>query len=87
LEKNKRVTLHFTPTGASWMNLVESFFSVITRQAIRRGTFASESNLIAAIDLFIGGWNGRCEPFKWTKTADEILSRAKMVKKTSTTEH
>ncbi len=87
LKKNKRVTLHFTPTGASWMNLVESFFSVITRQAIRRGTFASVEDLIGAIDVFISGWNGRCAPFKWRKTADEILSRAKTVKKTSATEH
>jgi len=69
------------------MNLVESFFSVITRQAIRRGTFASVDDLVAAIEVFISGWSGRCAPFRWTKTADEILRRAKMIKNTSATEH
>ena len=51
LRKNKRVTLRFTPAGASWVNLVKSFFSVITRQAIRRGTFASVGDLVEAIDV------------------------------------
>ncbi|MGH3807260.1 MAG: IS630 family transposase [Pseudonocardiaceae bacterium] len=87
LAKNKRVTLHFTPTSASWMNLVEAFFSIITRQAIHRGSFPSVADLIAAIRRFIDGWNDRCEPFVWTKTADEILSHAKMIKKTSATNH
>ncbi|MGH8886982.1 MAG: hypothetical protein ACRDYX_17795, partial [Egibacteraceae bacterium] len=55
-------------------------------QAIRRGAFVSVDDLVGAVDLFIGGWNGRCEPFKWTKTADEILSRTKMAQKTSATD-
>ena len=49
---------------------------IITRQAIRRGTFTSVKDLIAAIETFIDGWNERCEPFVWTKTADEILAKA-----------
>ena len=73
LEKHPRVTLHFTPTSASWMNLVEVFFSIITRQAIRRGSYTSVRDLTSAISRFIEGWNTRCEPFTWTKTADEIL--------------
>ncbi len=77
LEKNKRITLHFTPTSASWMNLVEAFFSIVTRQAIVRGSFPSVPDLVAAIRRFVDGWNERCEPFVWTKTADEILSHAK----------
>jgi transposase len=77
LEKNKRVTLHFTPTSASWMNLVEAFFSIITRQAIVRGSFPSVPDLVAAIRRFVDGWNERCEPFVWTKAADEILSHAR----------
>ena len=55
----------------------EIFFGIITRQAIRRGTFGSVKDLIAAIETFIDGWNERCEPFVWTKTADEILAKAK----------
>ncbi|KUI15616.1 transposase [Mycobacterium sp. GA-1285] len=73
LAKNPRVTLHFTPTSGSWLNLVEVFFSIITRQAIRRGSFNSVKELITAISAFIDGWNQRCHPFVWTKTADEIL--------------
>jgi transposase len=71
--ENERVTLHFTPTGCSWMNMVEIFFGIITRQAIRRGTFTSVKDLIAAIGGFIDAYNGRCEPFAWTKNGDEII--------------
>ena len=76
LAKNPRITLHFTPTVGSWLNLVEVFFGIITRQAIRRGTFDSVKDLVAAIGTFIDGWNDRCHPFTWTKTADEILPHA-----------
>ena len=71
--QNPRVTLHFTPTSGDWLNLVEVFFSIITRQAIRRGSFDSVKELTTAIGAFIDGWNQRCHPFVWTKTADEIL--------------
>jgi transposase len=72
LAKNPRVTLHFTPTSGSWLNLVEVFFGIITRQAIRRGSFDSVKQLVGAIRTFIEGWNDRCHPFTWPKTADEI---------------
>ena len=87
LAANPRITMHFTPTSGSWMNMVEIFFGIITRQAIRRGTFTSVKDLIAAIETFIDGWNDRCEPFVWTKTADEILAKARPRKKTSDTRH
>jgi transposase/transposase-like protein len=77
LAKNPRITLHFTPTSGSWLNMVEIFFGIITRQAIRRGTFHSVRDLKAAIRAFIDGWNDRCEPFVWTKDADTILAKAK----------
>ena len=77
LAKHPRITLHFTPTSGSWLNLVEVFFGIITRQAIRRGTFTSVKDLVAAISRFIDGWNERCHPFIWTKTADEILPHAR----------
>ncbi len=78
--------MHFTPTSGSWLNLVEVFFGIITRQAIRRGTFTSVKDLIAAIETFIDAWNDRCQPFVWTKTADEILTKANR-KVTSNTRH
>jgi len=86
LAKHPRVHLHFTPTSASWMNLVEVFFSIITRQAIRRGSYTSVRDLTSAISRFIDGWNTRCEPFLWTKTADEILTHTTR-KRTSDAEH
>ena len=86
LERNPRITLHFTPTSGSWLNMVEIFFGIITRQAIRRGTFRSVKDLIGAITRFIDGWNDRCEPFIWTKTADQILNHSRS-KKTSFTRH
>src|SRR3954469_17602054 len=76
LTRHPRITLHFTPTSGSWLNLVEAFFGIITRQAIRRGSFTSVKELITAINRFIDGWNERCHPFTWTKTADEILPHA-----------
>jgi transposase len=77
LARNPRITLHFTPTSASWLNLVETFFAIITRQAIHRGSFASVDDLVAAIRRFIDAYNDRCEPFTWTKTADDILAKLK----------
>ena len=76
LARHPRITLHFTPTSGSWLNLVEVFFGIITRQAIRRGSFDSVKQLVSAISAFIDGWNDRCHPFTWTKTADEILPHA-----------
>ena len=76
LAKHPRITLHFTPTSGSWLNLVEVFFGIITRQAIRRGSFENVKQLVAAIRAFIDGYNERCQPFTWTKTADAILPRA-----------
>ena len=87
LAKNPRITLHFTPTSGSWLNMVEIFFGIITRQAIRRGTFTSVKDLITAIGTFIDGWNDRCQPFTWTKTADELLPHCKPGKRTSFTRH
>jgi len=87
LAKNPRVTLHFTPTSGSWLNMAEIFFSIITRQAIRRGSFTSVKDLIAAIEAFIDGWNDRCQPFTWTKTPDELIPRCRPGKRTSFTRH
>jgi len=76
LAAHPRVRVHFTPTHASWMNLAEVWFSIIERQAIHRGSFTSVRDLNAKIRAFITGWNDRARPFAWTKTADQILSKA-----------
>ena len=75
LASNQRVVVHFTPTHASWMNLVEVWFSIAERQAIHRGTFTSVKDLNRKIRAFIDGWNDRAHPFVWTKTADQILTK------------
>jgi transposase len=87
LARNPRITMHFTPTSSSWLNMVEIFFGIITRQAIRRGTFTSVKDLIAAIENFIDGWNERCQPFTWTKTAEDIIPKATGGQRTSFTRH
>jgi transposase len=86
LARHPRVQLHFTPTSASWLNLVEVFFSIVERQALRRGDFASVTDLVTAISRFCAAWNERCQPFAWTKPADEILAKFNR-QTTSATEH
>ena len=60
--RHPRITLHFTPTSGSWLNMAEVFFSIITRQAIRRGSFTSVKDLIAAIEAFINGGTTAATP-------------------------
>jgi transposase len=76
LEVNPRFKVHFTPTHASWMNLVEVWFGLVERQAVRRGVFKSVPDLNARLRAYIEGWNQRAHPFVWTKTAEEILQKA-----------
>ncbi len=70
----------------SWLNLVEVWFAIIERQAIHRGSFDSITDLNAKIRAFINGWNNRCHPFVWTKSADDILKKANR-RTTSNTAH
>ena len=76
LARHRSVTFHFTPTSASWMNQVETWFGILTRQAIRRGSFRSVKDLIAMIEAFTLQWNAGASPFSWVKSADEILAKA-----------
>jgi transposase len=76
LARHPRITFHFTPTSASWMNQVETWFGILTRQAIRRGSFGSVKELVAMIDAFTRQWNDGASPFAWVKSADEILAKA-----------
>ncbi len=92
LARHPRVQLHFTPTAGSWLNLVEAFFSIISRQALRRGSFPTVADLVAAIERFIAAWNDRCAPFTWTKDPDTVIAKAtdprhRKTQATSVTEH
>ena len=75
LAKNPQVTMHVTPTSGSWLNIIGIFLGIITRQAIRRASFAPLKDVITATEVFIDGWNQRCQPFTWVKTAEEIIGK------------
>ena len=75
LDKHPRFKLHFTPTSASWLNLVERFFAQITARRIRRGSYSSVDDLEAGIYDYLAQHNEKPKPFKWTKTAEDILTR------------
>ena len=75
LKQNPRVTLHFIPTSASWLNLVERFFGVITEKQIRRGVFHSVRDLEDKIMQFIDRHNEHPKPFVWTRSVADILEK------------
>jgi transposase len=87
LERHPRVHFHFTPTSASWLNMVEIWFSILTKQQVRRGVYHDVPELIAAIEHFIEGYNERAQPFVWTKTAEHVLAKAVQRQDTSETLH
>ena len=74
LLRHPRVHFHFTPTYASWLNLVERFFGLLTEKALKRGSHTSIAQLRAAILAYVDTHNDRGTPFTWVKTADEILA-------------
>lgn len=71
--KRPRYHLHFTPTAASWMNMAELFFSILTRQRVRRGSFTSVQALYKALHAYLRDWNQHPTPFSWTKTPERVL--------------
>jgi transposase len=75
LAKHPRFNMHFTPTSASWLNMVERFFRDITTERLRRGVFTSVPELISAIDEYIDHHNAHPKPFIWTKSARDILQK------------
>lgn len=79
LARNPHVHFHFTPVGSSWLNQIEIWFGILTRQSIRRGTFASVHVLIKQIRDYIDTWNIDAKPFIWTATAGEILAKVRIV--------
>ena len=88
LAKRPHYHVHFTPTGASWINLVERFFALLTEKQIRRGVHRSTLQLENAIRHFIDHHNQHPKPFVWTKSADQILeSVARFCKRTLDSGH
>jgi transposase/transposase-like protein len=75
LTQHPRITMHFTPTSASWLNMVERFFRDITTERLRRGVFTSVPDLICAIEEYIAHHNTKPKPFIWTKSAKDILEK------------
>jgi len=75
LAKHPRFHMHFTPTSASWLNMVERFFRDITTERLRRGVFTSVPDLVKAIDEYIAHHNTNPKPFIWTKSARDILQK------------
>ena len=75
LAKHPRFNMHFTPTSASWLNMVERFFRDITTERLRRGVFTGVPELVAAIDEYVAHHNTNPKPFIWTKSARDILQK------------
>lgn len=82
LARNPRFHVHFTPTSASWLNMVERFFRDLTVNSIRRGVFCNVDDLIEAIEKHIAGHNENPKPFIWTAKASDILAKVKRGRRT-----
>lgn len=76
LAAHPRVHFHFTPTGASWLNMVEAWFSILTRKSVRRGSFDTVRDLIQPIGRYLAAWNAHPTPFIWTKEPADIIRKA-----------
>src|SRR5713226_10111889 len=73
LLEHPRFQLHFTPACSSWLNQVERWFAELQRRRLDRGVFCSIDELTCALEQWIKFWNDNAKPFKWTKTADQII--------------
>ncbi|MCK6452287.1 MAG: IS630 family transposase [Alphaproteobacteria bacterium] len=87
LKRHPRFHLHFTPTSASWLNMVERFFAEITRKRIRRGAFKSVAELESAIMEYLENHNADPKPFIWTKSAAKILEKVARAKQALESQH
>ena len=76
LAAHPRVHFHFTPKGASWLNLVEAWFSILTRKSVRCGSFETLRALIRHIERYLADWNAHPTPFVWTKDPAAIIKKA-----------
>jgi transposase len=75
MAKHPRFVAHYVPSSCSWLNLIERWFAELTNKRIRRGSFLSVDDLIAAIEEFLAAWNEHPKPFVWTATVDSILAK------------
>jgi len=80
-QRNPRFIFHFTPTGASWLNMIERFFRDLTDKAIRRGSFYNVEDLVGAIMEYVNAHNQNPKPFIWTATAKDILAKVKRARR------
>jgi transposase len=87
LKRHPRFHLHFTPTSASWLNMVERFFAEITRKRIRRGAFKSVDELEIAITEYLDNHNADPKPFIWIKSAGEVLEKVARAKQALESQH
>ena len=76
LDAHPRIHLHFTPSGASWLNMVEAWFGILTRKSVLRGSFPSVKALIKHIQDYITHWNDNPTPFVWTKEPADVIRKA-----------
>ena len=81
LKRNKRFHVHFTPTSASWLNMVERFFRDLSEQRLRRGVFCSVPELTQAVEDYVAGHNQNPKPFIWTAAASDILQKVQRARK------
>jgi len=77
LQRHPRFHMHFTPTSASWLNMVERFFRNLTQNRLRRGIFRDLEELIMAIGNYIDRHNENPKPFIWTARASDTLEKVK----------
>ncbi len=85
LARHPRFKLHFTPTGASWLNMVEAWLSMLTQKQIRRNSFSSVTALIRAVNDFVAEYQKNPRPFVWTVDADEILRKVAKLRRLEAT--
>ena len=84
MKRNKRFQVHFTPTSASWLNMVERFFRDISERRLRHGVFRSVDDLVNAVTQYVAHHNEDPKPFIWTATASDILEVKRSRKKLNT---
>lgn len=82
LARHPRLHIHFTPTGSSWLNMVERFFRDLTQNRLRRGVFHNAEELIMAIEEYVDKHNQNPKPFIWTAKASDILEKVKRARRT-----
>jgi transposase len=82
LNRHPRFVVHYVPTSCSWLNLIERWFAELTNKRIRRDSFLSIEDLIAAIQEFLAAWNEAPKPFVWTATVESILAKLSRCRQT-----